>query len=270
MPDDINPLQDLVSRVAAPEPISIETGKESRESLGHVGDALAWLATARGSWPARAPQRAVVIASDRDPLRVDGCSYATLSCEGDALTRILAGAGAVDRAVDSGADAIILQAPTPTSTDALAVVALLTASDASSVVRPMLDTALWMTTVAGIRDTMRIARPHLADAHALLDSVGDRQLAGICGALIGAAARRTPAILDTTATLAAALIAHRLCYRAVGWWWASQRPAGPAADAALDRLELHPFVDLHLDDVPGIAPAIMIDAVEQATQRLPS
>jgi nicotinate-nucleotide--dimethylbenzimidazole phosphoribosyltransferase len=90
----------------------------------------------------------------------------------------------------------------------------------------------------------------------------------MAGVLLAAAARRTAVILDSTSSLAAALVAHRISYRSREWWWASQRPADPAAHLVLDRVDLHPFVDLHLVNQPGIAPMLVLNSLREALTRI--
>jgi nicotinate-nucleotide--dimethylbenzimidazole phosphoribosyltransferase len=64
------------------------------------------------------------------------------------------------------------------------------------------------------------------------------------GFLLQAAALRTPVLLDGVVSCACALVAHRIAFRARGWWCAGHRSTEPAAVAALARLDLEPILDL--------------------------
>ena len=87
-----------------------------------------------------------------------------------------------------------------------------------------------MRKCAVIRDAMRRARPVLGDQVALLATAGGADLAVGTGLLLGAAARRTPVVLDGVVSAAAALVAQRIAFRAVDWWLAGHRTGDPAHD----------------------------------------
>jgi NaMN:DMB phosphoribosyltransferase len=266
--DTPTPLESLIDRISAPTPPDFDDTATSLEALGHVGDAVKWFATVQEKWPPTPPQSVTVVALGDDSLRVDNSRYAIVEAPADALNAILAGASAVDSAVDSGADAIVLQDSAILAPGTLALVSLLTSSDAAAATLRQLDANAWMQQVSAVRDCMRLGRKNLGDAVALLDSVQAHDVAVMAGVLLAAAARRTAVILDSTSSLAAALVAHRISYRSREWWWASQRPADPAAHLALDRLDLHPFVDLHLVHAPGIAPMLVFDSLRAALTRI--
>ena len=266
--DTLTPLESLINRISAPTPPEFGDTATALEALGHVGDAVKWFATVQEKWPPTHPQSVTVVALGDDSLRVDNNRYAIVDAPPDALNAILAGASSVDSAVDSGADAIVLQDSAILTPGTLALVALLTSTDAAAATLRQLDATAWMVQVSAVRDCMRLGRGSLRDAVALLDSVQAPDIAVMTGALLGAATRRTPVILDSTSSLAAALVAHRISYRSREWWCASQRPADPAAHLALDRLDLHPFVDLHLVNTPGIAPMLVLNSLREALTRI--
>lgn len=153
---------------------------------------------------------------------------------------------AVDRAVDGGADAFILCDSTEPSTATRAAAGLLTNADAAAVTGHEADDEVWMTCAAAIRDQMRHARPLRGAPVEMLAALAADDVGPLAIALVGAAARRVPVILDGTTSLTAALVAMRLAHRGRGWWFASHRPDDPAAGMALGRLDLEPLVDLGL------------------------
>lgn len=268
MPEVLTPLETLIERITTPTPPEFGDTAPTLEALGHVGDAVKWLASVQGVWPPKEPQSVTVVALGSDSRRDEKSTYAVVDVPGDALEATLAGASAVDRAVDSGADALILQDSAVLAPRTLALIALLTSTDAAAATLRQLDATAWMHHVGTVRDSMRVGRKNLGDEVALLDSLQAHDVAVMTGALLAAAARKTPVVIDSTTSLAAALVAHRISYRSREWWWASQRPADPAAHVALERLNLHPFVDLHLVNEPGIAPALVFHSLRAALTRI--
>ena len=268
VPEIRTQLESLVERITTPTPPEFGDTAPAFESLGHVGDAVKWWASVQGVWPPKGPRAVTVVALGSDSRRSENSTYAVVDVPEDALSAILAGASAVDRAVDSGADAFILQDSAVLAPGTLALIALLTSTDAAAATLRQLDATAWMQHVGAVRDAMRVGRKNLGDVVALLDSLQAHDVAAMTGALLAAAARKTPVVIDSTSSLAAALAAHRISYRSREWWWASQRPADPAADLALNRLELHPFVDLHLVHEPGIAPVLLLTSLREALTRI--
>jgi len=163
----------------------------------------------------------------------------------------------VDRLVDAGVDALVLCDPAATAMSTRAAIGLLTQSDAVAVTGPDADDARWMLEAGAIRDAMRYARPHRGEPLTMLRALDAEQIGVTAVALVSAAARRVPVLLDGTTSLAAALVAMRLAYRGRGWWCASHRPDDPAATAALTRLDLDPLVDLGLRRGGVGAPLVM-------------
>jgi nicotinate-nucleotide--dimethylbenzimidazole phosphoribosyltransferase len=80
----------------------------------------------------------------------------------------------------------------------------------------------------------------------LLAAIGGADLAAMTGLLVGAAARRTPVLLDGVVSGACALVAQRIAYRTPQWYLAGHRSTEPAHAAALERLGLDPLLDLGL------------------------
>jgi nicotinate-nucleotide--dimethylbenzimidazole phosphoribosyltransferase len=179
----------------------------------------------------------------------------------DAMSReeaeagISTGVAIADQEIDAGADLIVLaDVGVGSTTAAAALVGLLTSTDASGVIGrgSGIDDAAWMRKCAAIRDAMRHARPVLADQVALLATAGGPDLAVATGLLLGAAARRTPVVLDGVVSAAAALVGQRIAFRAVDWWIAGHRSGDPAQELALDRLSLEPVLDLGIGVGEGV------------------
>lgn len=186
----------------------------------------------------------------------------------DAATALVSGVRAADRAVDSGATLLVPRAGDRDDTASRALIALLTKKEASAVLRqpPMMSDQEWMARCAAIRDLMAAHRDLLGDQVALLDALGARSIAGMAGLLLGAAARRTPCLIDGTDEWAAALVADRLCHRARSWWRSATTSPDPARTAACDRVGLGQGLPLQLDDEDGVGATSTILLLELALE----
>ena len=185
----------------------------------------------------------------------------------DARAAVLRGVAIVDDEVDNGTDLLVLaDVGRGAGTVAAALVGVLTKRDASVVTSrgAGIDDERWMRRCAVVRDTMRRGRPVLGDQVALLASVGGPDLATATGILLGAAARRTPVVLDGIATAAAALVAQRMSFRAVDWWLAGHRSPEPAHAIALDRLGLRPVLDLGVRREDGTGALLAVPVLRAA------
>jgi nicotinate-nucleotide--dimethylbenzimidazole phosphoribosyltransferase len=196
----------------------------------------------------------------------------------DALTReeaeraFVAGVRIADEEVDSGADLLIPgDMGIGNTTPAAVLVGLLCAVDPARVVGrgTGIDDDTWMRKTAAVRDAMRRGRPLKGDPIGLLAAVGGADLAATTGFLLGAAARRTPVLLDGVVSCAAAVLAHRIAFRSREWWLAGTRSTEPAQRAALERLDLEPIVDygLRLGEGTGALVALPVLAAAGATLR---
>ena len=153
--------------------------------------------------------------------RVDRADAMSLD---DALAAVLRGVAIVDEEVDGGSDLLVLaDVGRGVGTVASALVGVLTKRDASVVTSrgAAIDDARWMRRCAVVRDTMRRGRPVLGEHVALLATIGGPDLATATGILLGAAARRTPVVLDGIAAAAAA-------------WWPNGWPSAPSTGGSPD------------------------------------
>lgn len=229
----LDALDALVARIEAPEPRSVHLPDDLTGELRRLAQ---W-------WQER---------SDGDPR-----AWTTLTLdpgEVDVRGALLAGAEAVDRAVDAGATLIV---PTVSARDdvaARAVIGLLTRREASAVVgqpEGMTDRQ-WMDLCAAVRDRMADAADLRAEPIALLESLHAQAIAAAAGALLAGAARRTPCLVDGTDELAAALVADRISYRAKTWWRAGADSPDPGRQAAVERIDLAAGLPLGLADDAGM------------------
>jgi nicotinate-nucleotide--dimethylbenzimidazole phosphoribosyltransferase len=189
----------------------------------------------------------------------------------EAREAISTGIALAEAEVDAGADLLIIgDRGIGNTTAAAAIIGLLGPADILSVVGrgTGIDDATWMRKAAAVRDAMRRGKPHKGSAIDLLATIGGPDIAAMVGILLGAAARRTPVILDGTVIGAAALIAHRAAYKARDWWQAGHRSTEPAHSIALGRLDLVPLLDLQMRLGEGTGALLAVPLVASAAAAL--
>lgn len=102
----------------------------------------------------------------------------------------------------------------------------------------------------------------------LLASMGGLEHAALVGAMLGAASRRVPVVLDGVTVNAAALVAARLSPPVVGYMIAGHRSTEPGATAALAELGLTPLIELQLRLGEGTGAVLAIPMVAAAANVL--
>ncbi|CAA9285939.1 MAG: Nicotinate-nucleotide--dimethylbenzimidazole phosphoribosyltransferase [uncultured Actinomycetospora sp.] len=106
------------------------------------------------------------------------------------------------------------------------------------------------------------------DPLGVLAAVGGLEHAGLTGFLLGAAALRTPVVLDGVVSGAAALVAAALAPTASHAWLAGHRSVEPAHTLALDHLGLAPALDLGLRVGEGTGALLAVPVVAAAARAL--
>lgn len=234
MADTSAALAEVVARIAAPDAPGTTSDETPASGPAALTGELAVLAR---WWHA--------VAADRPLAPVDvPCAAGTIA----------EGVAAADRAVDAGATLLVPRVAERNDLAARTVIALLTRREASSVVhQPVgLPDREWMARVAAVRDAVAASTELRGDPEQLTAALGASGIAVAVGVLLGAAARRTPVIVDGTDELAAALLADRICYRAKGWWRPGSTSPDPGRIAAVDRLDVASGVPLDLGDDAGL------------------
>ncbi|ANY09263.1 nicotinate-nucleotide--dimethylbenzimidazole phosphoribosyltransferase [Pseudonocardia sp. HH130630-07] len=97
-----------------------------------------------------------------------------------------------------------------------------------------------------VRRALDLHRPDPADPLGVLAAVGGLEHAGLAGFVLGAAALRTPVLLDGVIAGSAALVATALAPAAAGYCLAGHRSAEPGGRIALERLGLVPLLELDM------------------------
>lgn len=171
-------------------------------------------------------------------------------CTGPAMTReqtlqaILTGAE-IARTVD--ADVIgVGEMGIGNTTTSSAVLAVLLAADVEAVTGRGggITEESFRKKKAVIRTAIEVNRPDRDDVVGVLSKVGGFDLAAMCGAFLGAAAARRPAVIDGLISAAAALCAVRLCPNVRGYLVPSHASFEIGYRLAMEAMDLRPLFDL--------------------------
>jgi nicotinate-nucleotide--dimethylbenzimidazole phosphoribosyltransferase len=121
---------------------------------------------------------------------------------------------------------------------------------------------------AVIEAALALHRPDPSCPLDVLAAVGGLEIAAIAGAILEAAARRIPVVLDGFITAAAALVAARLAPDLPARLIASHRSVEPGHRIVLDALGLEPILDLGLRLGEGSGAALAIPVIVAAARIL--
>lgn len=177
------------------------------------------------------------------------------------------GQRAVARAVASQPDLLILGEMgigNTTSAAAIAAALLKTAAESMTGLGTGLDAA-GRVRKAGIIDAA-LAKHRLADAstESVLCAVGGLEIAAICGAIISAAQRRIPVLVDGFIVSVAALAASRLNASCRPFLIFSHRSAEQGHRLVLEALDARPLLDLDLRLGEGSGAALALPILRLA------
>jgi nicotinate-nucleotide--dimethylbenzimidazole phosphoribosyltransferase len=131
-----------------------------------------------------------------------------------------------------------------------------------------IDDAMLAHKVAVVEQALALHRPDPDRPLEVLAAVGGLEHAAIVGFLLGAAALRTPVVLDGLIACSAALAASALSPTASGYWVAGHRSSEPGASAALAHLGAEPLIDLGLRLGEGSGAALAVPLVQAAARIL--
>jgi nicotinate-nucleotide--dimethylbenzimidazole phosphoribosyltransferase len=158
-----------------------------------------------------------------------------------------------DAAADDGRDALVL-ASIGVGTDAVATAILAASTGAEPVaVLPrvlvpggFINDDAWMVRCSAVRDALHRIRHESRGAKDILRELGGADLAVATGALLGAAARRLPILLDGPVGIAAGLIARDLASQTRHWCLLPDAGDLALVQQGADVLGLTPVLDLGL------------------------
>ena len=188
----------------------------------------------------------------------------------DTVPNFEMGVHRVDAAVDSGAT--LIHFTSDIDVDPIltrSIIGLLTRKDAWQVTfegagAGATDSHV-MTQLAETVTMMRAHREKRGNARALADLDPSGVIAFYTGALLAAAARKTPVILGSTQELAAALIAHRISMKASSWWRNGSTSPDRAVGQAIERMSIPAGLPLNLSEDQGIGAQISIELLNTFT-----
>jgi nicotinate-nucleotide--dimethylbenzimidazole phosphoribosyltransferase len=115
---------------------------------------------------------------------------------------------------------------------------------------------------------MAAARSNASDPFDVLTEFGGLEIAGMAGAILGAASQRRPVIIDGFISSAAALLAVRLCPAARDYCVFAHRSAERGHDIVLEALDAKPMLDLGLRLGEGTGALLAVPLVRAAARML--
>ena len=156
------------------------------------------------------------------------------------------------------------------TTASAALIAVFTGAEAQEVTGrgTGIDDEMWERKVDVIRRALARHRPDPADPLAVLAAVGGLEHAALAGFMLGAAALRTPVVLDGVIAGAAALAARALAPDVVDCLVAGHMSTEPGARRALTALGLRPLLDLDMRLGEGSGAALAVPVVQAAARVL--
>lgn len=174
-------------------------------------------------------------------------------------------------AADRGDDLIVLAAGGPgLDAAAAALIAGITRGEVAALLPRvwapggLIDDEAWKRRCVAIRDAMVRLKQRLRDGPTMLAAVGGPALATAAGILLGAAARRTPVLVDGPVGVAAALAARDYAVPVRLWCLLTDDAADPAVRVAADRLGLTPAVSVGLGLGEGAGALALLPTMQAA------
>ncbi|MFJ6152751.1 nicotinate-nucleotide--dimethylbenzimidazole phosphoribosyltransferase [Micromonospora profundi] len=189
----------------------------------------------------------------------------------EALAAVCTGIRIADELIDAGAGILLTgDMGIGNTTPAAALIAAFTGVDpADSTGRGTgVDDPTYARKVAVVRAALALHEPDPADPLGVLAAVGGLEHAALTGLILGAAARRTPVLLDGVIAVSAALAAAAFAPNAVFAMVAGHRSAEPGATVALRSLGLDPLIDLGLRLGEGTGALLALPVVTGAVRVL--
>jgi nicotinate-nucleotide--dimethylbenzimidazole phosphoribosyltransferase len=131
-----------------------------------------------------------------------------------------------------------------------------------------IDEAAYLKKVSVIQRALALNRPDPSDPLDVLAKVGGFEIAGLVGVILGGAQARRPVVIDGFISGAAALIATALEPRTTPYLIAAHRSHEPGHRIILERLGLHPLLELDMRLGEGTGAALAMPILEAACKIL--
>ncbi len=115
-----------------------------------------------------------------------------------------------------------------------------------------------------IKKAISINKKSFSDPLHTLAAIGGFEIGGICGLILGAAARKVPVVVDGFISSAGALIAHKICPRIEDYIFFSHLSAETGHKLCLKYFNAKPILDLNLRLGEGTGAALAMFIIESA------
>jgi len=120
----------------------------------------------------------------------------------------------------------------------------------------------WKHKVQVIKDAIALNKPNPSDAVDVLAKVGGAEIGGIAGLIIGAAANKTPVVIDGFISTAGALIAYSIEPKTRDYMFSAHMSQEAGHKAMLEKIGLRPVLDLDLRLGEGTGAALAMFVIE--------
>ncbi|MGA2400842.1 MAG: nicotinate-nucleotide--dimethylbenzimidazole phosphoribosyltransferase [Syntrophobacteraceae bacterium] len=120
--------------------------------------------------------------------------------------------------------------------------------------------------VAAIETALKVNKPNPQDPVDVLSKVGGYEIAGLAGAILGAASTRTPVICDGLIATAGALIACRLSPASADYLFLSHQSVEPGHIAMFEMIGMRPILNLGMRLGEGTGAALVMNIIEAAAK----
>ncbi|MCK5197110.1 MAG: nicotinate-nucleotide--dimethylbenzimidazole phosphoribosyltransferase, partial [Spirochaetales bacterium] len=117
---------------------------------------------------------------------------------------------------------------------------------------------------AVIERALNLHKPIPDDGFDILRKIGGYEIAGIAGAVLAAASRQVPVVLDGVISTAAGLIAYLLNPKVGDYLFAGHKSVEIGQKKALEFMGLKPIVDLGMRLGEGTGAAIAMNIIDSA------
>ncbi|RNB85634.1 nicotinate-nucleotide--dimethylbenzimidazole phosphoribosyltransferase [Brevibacillus panacihumi] len=173
--------------------------------------------------------------------------------------------------IEAGAKVLIVgEVGIANTTASSAILAALTGADPDEIVGrgTGLDDAGWARKKQVVREAIALHRPDAAEPIDVLAKVGGLEIGAMAGAILGAASKRIPVLLDGFIATVAALLAVRLCPGSADFLIAGHRSLEPGHAYVLNVLGKEPLLDLQLRLGEGTGAALAYPVLEAACRMI--
>lgn len=173
--------------------------------------------------------------------------------------------------IEAGAKVLIIgEVGIANTTASSAILAALTGADPDEIVGrgTGLDDTGWARKKQVVREAIALHRPDAAEPIDVLAKVGGLEIGAMAGAILGAASKRIPVLLDGFIATVAALLAVRLCPSSADFLIAGHRSQEPGHAYVLNVLGKEPLLDLQLRLGEGTGAALAYPVLEAACRMI--